>query len=143
MAVDLCSPEDRKNEAGSRSLYAIQQAITRTVTTNAMSTFHGRFEPGNALRPLHAHCRKHGGLTRHGRLPALCHHALARLVDRMPVCLDRHRSIVVENLRFRADLEYVAFLVNSLPVFISITGLKENRVIADTATWKPLRDSAE
>jgi hypothetical protein len=42
MAVDLSGPEDRKNEAGLRSLYAIQQAITRTVTTNAMSTFHGR-----------------------------------------------------------------------------------------------------
>jgi len=47
-----------------------------------------------------------------------------RLVDRVPVCWDRHRSIVVENLRFRADLEYVAFLVNSLPVFISVTSLK-------------------
>jgi hypothetical protein len=46
MVVDLCIPEDRKNEAGSRSLYAIQQAITRTVTTNAMSTFHGRLNRG-------------------------------------------------------------------------------------------------
>src|ERR1700730_4756735 len=46
MAIDLCSPEERKNEAGSRSLYAIQQAITRTVTTNALSTFHGRFNQG-------------------------------------------------------------------------------------------------
>jgi hypothetical protein len=59
----------------------------------------------------------------------------------MPVCLARHRSTVVEKLRFEADLEYVAFLVNSLPVFISITGLQWNSVIADTATWKPLRAS--
>ena len=76
-------------------------------------------------------------MTGHGRLPAFCHHALVRLVGRMPICWDPHRSVVVENLRFRADLEYVAFLVNSLPVFISVTSLKENRVIADTAIWEP------
>ena len=49
MAIDLCSLEDRKNEAGPRSLYAIQQATTRTATTAPMSTFHGRLNQGMRL----------------------------------------------------------------------------------------------
>jgi hypothetical protein len=38
-------------------------------------------------------------------------------------------------------VEDIALLVNGLPVLISLTGLKENRTIADTATGKPLRAS--
>ena len=42
-------------------------------------------------------------------------------------------------LLLTAELEDIALLVESLPVLISLTDLKENGVIADTAPWKPLR----
>jgi hypothetical protein len=42
-------------------------------------------------------------------------------------------------ITFVAELEDIALLVDSLPVLISLTDLKENGVIADTAFWKPLR----
>jgi hypothetical protein len=53
----------------------------------------------------------------------------------------RLRCPVGEKLRRRAELEDIAFLMNRLPVLVSITGLKRNRAIANTATWKLPRAS--
>jgi hypothetical protein len=44
-------------------------------------------------------------------------------------------------LLLHAKFEDIALLVKGLPVLISITGLKADRLTADAALWEPLRVS--
>jgi hypothetical protein len=54
--------------------------------------------PGNMLRSLHEHGRKHGELPGYRRM-AVFFHRVARLVGRMPVCWGRYRSTGDEEFR--------------------------------------------